>query len=102
MEVRRLPASRPGAEEGMRLAGGRGSEGRVVWLWQNAGEAAATTECPVSYITGESAAFLEDFYAQEALGKGTPIEEWPARRVEAFLLLKAEQRKAEAETDGRR
>jgi hypothetical protein len=68
-------------------------DGRVVWL---AGRDVTTTECPVSYLTGESVAFLEDFYANEAIGGGGSVWQWPARKVEAFVVLRAEQRKAEA------
>jgi hypothetical protein len=53
----------------------------------------------VSYISGQSLAWLDDFYAQEALGAGAEFEAWPARRVEAFLVLKGEMRKAERERD---
>jgi hypothetical protein len=74
-----------------------GGDGRVVWL---AGREVSTTECPVSYVTGASVASLEDFYAHEALGAGSDLEAWPARRVDAFLVLKAERKKAEAERRG--
>ena len=69
----------------------------MVWL---AGREVSTTECPVSYVTGASRAWLEDFYAQEALGAGSDLEAWPARRVDAFLVLKAERKKTEAERRG--
>ena len=48
------------------------------------------TECPVSYVTGESLGWLEDFYVHQALGGGGEILDWPARRVDAFVVLKAE------------
>jgi len=54
----------------------------------------------VSYVTGASVASLEDFYAHEALAAGGDLEAWPARRVDAFLVLKAERNKAEAERRG--
>ena len=38
-------------------------------------------------------AMLEDFYAHQALGVGEEIGRWAARRVDAFVLLKAELRK---------
>ena len=65
----------------------------MVWI---AGRLGLET-CPVSYLTGESVAWLEDFWAQEALGRTDGLDHWPARRVDAFLVLKAEQRKLEAE-----
>ena len=60
----------------------------------------ATTECPVSYVTGESLALLEDFYAHEVLAKSEELLSWPARRVDAFVVLKAELRKVENEANG--
>lgn len=56
-----------------------------------------TEECPVSYVTGQSLAWVEDFWAQVALAKAAGLLEWPARRVDAFLVLEAERRKVEAE-----
>ena len=56
-----------------------------------------TEECPVSYVTGQSLAWVEDFWAQVALAKPAGLLEWPARRVDAFLVLEAERRKVEAE-----
>jgi hypothetical protein len=147
MEVRRLPAVRPGKEtqlwvaRGRRAGGGwsgrrgagREDEGsdqagrvtragqierraggarenagkgkRIVWLWQSEvqpDDRVAIAECPVSYVTGESAALLEDFYAHRALG-GTPeVLAWPARRVDAFVALRTEQAKVEREAHGQR
>jgi len=74
----------------------------VVWLWQPEGarDALAITECPVSYVTGESAAFLEDFYAHETIGGRGNILDWPARRVDAHFVLKAEQRRSEPSVNG--
>jgi hypothetical protein len=77
---------------------------RIVWLWQSGvdrQERLAITECPISYISGDSLAWLEEFYAQQALGSAGEIAAWPARRVEAFALLKGELRKAEMESHGR-
>ena len=53
----------------------------------------------MSYVSGESLAWLEDFHAHELLAPGAEILEWPARRVDAFLLLKGERRKVETESD---
>lgn len=69
---------------------------RIVWLWQSEAQPedrVATTECPVSYVSGESMALLEDFYAQHALGGKRDVLDWPARRVDAFALLRGELRK---------
>ena len=63
-------------------------------------DSVATTECPVSYVTGESMAFLEDFYVHQSLGGAREILEWPARRVDAFAALKAELTKVELERNG--
>lgn len=60
----------------------------------------AITECPVSYVTGESVALLEDFYVQRAVGGSAEIPEWPARRVDAFVTLKSELLKVERERNG--
>ncbi|HYM09894.1 MAG TPA: hypothetical protein VEU62_04145 [Bryobacterales bacterium] len=60
----------------------------------------AITECPVSYVTGESVALLEDFYAHRALGGAREILEWPARRVDGFVALKSELMKVELERNG--
>jgi len=50
-------------------------------------------ECPVSFISGESMALLEDFYAQHVLGAPRDVRDWPARRVDAFAVLRGELRK---------
>ena len=76
---------------------------QVVWLRQSRTQredAVAITECPVSFVTGESLALVEDFYAHELLGGAPEIARWPARRVDAFALLKGELRKVELETHG--
>ncbi len=57
-------------------------------------------ECPVSYISGESAAWVEDFLAHRALDRGADLGEWPARRVDAFVLLSGELRKWENQRRG--
>jgi len=75
---------------------GGGTE-RAVWA---RGQVAAQ-ECPVSYVTGDSMAWLEYFYAQEALGGGGDLLSWPARRVDAMVVLKVEMRKLETERDAR-
>lgn len=73
-------------------------------MWQSearAEDAAASSECPVSYVSGESLAWLEDFYTHRALEGGGEILAWPARRVDAFVTLKAELKKLELEANGK-
>ena len=57
-------------------------------------------ECPTSYVSGESLAWIEDFGAWRLLGAGGDVAGWPARRAEAFLILEAERRKSEWSRDG--
>ena len=57
----------------------------------------ALSECPVSYITGDSVAAVEDFLVHQALGGGTDLLDWPSRRVDAFAVLGRELRKLEIE-----
>ncbi len=52
-------------------------------------------ECPVSFITGESAAAVEDFLASRMLGGGSDAWAWPARRVDAAAVLWTEVKKLE-------
>lgn len=70
----------------------------MVWLAGKLG----IEQCPVSYVSGESLAWVEDFWAHQALGKPDDLLRWSGRRVDAFLVLKAEQRRLEAERDGGR
>ena len=70
----------------------------MVWLAGRLG----IEECPVSYVTGESLAWVEDFWVLETLGKAEDLLGWPGRRVDAFLVLKVEQRKLEAERNAGR
>lgn len=60
---------------------------RVIW----AREQVATMSCPTSYITAESQAFLEEFYAWKLLGF-LDYREMPARLVEAIFILENELR----------
>jgi hypothetical protein len=60
---------------------------RVVW----AREQVATTSCPTSYVTAESQAFLEEFYAWKLLGV-SDYRDMPARLVEAIFVLESELR----------
>jgi hypothetical protein len=58
---------------------------RVVW----ARGRVSTTACPKSYITGESAAWLEEFYAWRALGR-PDFREMSAREAQALMILENE------------
>ncbi len=62
----------------------------------------ALSECPVSFIRGESVSFIEDFLAHVAAGGGTEPREWPARRVDAFSVIYTEMKKQEREEHGER
>jgi len=65
----------------------------VVWAAGHLG----VDRCPVAWVSGESQAWIEDFWVHQALGRPSDLLDWPARRVDAFLVLKAEQRRLEAE-----
>lgn len=52
-------------------------------------------ECPVSYVSGESHALVDEFLAHIALGMSIDIGTWSARRVDAFLVLNREWRQIE-------
>jgi hypothetical protein len=62
----------------------------------------ALSECPVSFLGGESVSFLEDFLAYLAAGGGGDPRQWPARRADAFTVLHAEMKKLEREEHGER
>jgi len=47
-------------------------------------------------------AWLEDFYTHQALGHGMGMLRWPARRVDAFVLLRAELKKVELDANAKR
>lgn len=61
----------------------------------------ASEECPVSYVTGESLAYVEAFFAWRALGGGDPLQ-WPAKKADAFRLLDVELKKVERSRNGER
>ncbi len=62
----------------------------------------ALSECPVSFVGGESLSWIEDFLAHRAAGGGGDPRQWPARRVDAFTVLHAEIKKLEREEHGER
>jgi hypothetical protein len=70
----------------------------VVWvspIARSEGRRLALTECPVSYVTGESAAWLEDFCAHLLVPSSVNVLDWAARRVDAFAVLSSELQEAE-------
>ena len=76
----------------------RPDDKRIVWGCRVG--LVALNECPVSYISRESEWWISQFAAARALK--TPLTaggllEWPARAVDAFLLLETESH-AEIET----
>jgi hypothetical protein len=60
-----------------------------VMIW--AGGRVAIETCPTSYVTSESIALLEEFYAWKLMGAGS-FHELPARLVEAIFVLEKELR----------
>lgn len=50
----------------------------------------SSTECPVSYVTGESRSFLEEFLSERKLGGDALTVDRPARVVDAFVVLAKE------------
>ena len=59
----------------------------VIWARSQVG----VTTCPVSYITAESIALLEQFHAWKLFGSANPYC-LPARLVEAICILESEHR----------
>ena len=55
----------------------------------------ASSECPVSFVTGESVALVELFAARKILGQDEDLHAWPARQVDALLLLSSELERIE-------
>ncbi len=70
------------------LREGGQADGRPVWVRKSA----HTTSCPVSYISGESLAWVEEFVGWKTLRYALD-REMPARTAEALLLLEAEWQK---------
>jgi hypothetical protein len=68
---------------------------RPVWARRHL----AIEECPRSYITAQSVAWLEAFYAWRLTGRPT-LDDVPARLADAFLILEGEL--MEENRDGRR
>ena len=77
----------------------------LVWVSpiSNEGQPRLTLrQCPVSTITGQSAAFVQDFMMHRIVGDTSAAAEWPARRVDAFAVLQNEQRAMRNMTDDQR
>lgn len=55
----------------------------------------------MSYVTGESMAYVEAFFTWRALGGGDPTQ-WPAKKADAFRLLDVELKKVERSRNGER
>lgn len=68
------------------VPGDAGTE-RTVWARRHV----ATGTCPVSYITAESIALIQEFQAWKFLGGVDPYA-LPARTIDAFCVLERELR----------
>jgi hypothetical protein len=55
----------------------------------------ASSECPVSFVSGGSVALVDLFAARKTLGHDGDLHAWPARQVDAFLLLSSELERIE-------
>ena len=58
---------------------------KVIWARRNA----RVPECPKSYITADSLAWIEEYQAGRVFGFGD-VSELPARTVDAFCVLELE------------
>ena len=65
-------------------------EPRLVWIRKRA----QTDECPKSLVTGGSLSLLEEFFVRRRLGMVDGMET-PARKVDAFLILREEMEREE-------
>jgi hypothetical protein len=68
---------------------------RPVW----ARKRVVATTCPVSYITANSQAWIEEFTAWKTI-RGVELYSLPARTVEAFCVLEAELAKEMRDGNG--
>jgi len=55
---------------------------------------AQAEECPKSLVTGESLAFVEEFFIRRQLGMADTLE-LAARKVDAFVILRGEMEREE-------
>src|SRR5207248_1325161 len=67
------------------LAEAQRGEAQIVWGRKRA----QTEECPKSFVTGESLAWIEEFFVRRRLETEDLIE-LDARTVDAFLILRDE------------
>ena len=65
-------------------------EPRLVWIRKQA----QADECPKSMVTGESLSLVEEFFVRRRLGMVDGMET-PARKVDAFLILREEMEREE-------
>ncbi len=65
-------------------------EPRLVW----ARKSAQAEECPKSLVTGESLAFVEEFFVRRQLGMADTLG-MAARKVDAFVILRREMEREE-------
>lgn len=64
------------------------------------GERLATQECPVSLVTPDTWAWIEEYWTRRSLGASALTLDAPARTVDAFVVLESEARVWEQENDG--
>jgi hypothetical protein len=65
-------------------------EQRIVWGRKQT----QADECPKSLVTGESLAFVEEFFVRRRLGMQDSLET-DARKVDAFLILRDQMEREE-------
>ena len=76
----------------------------MVWASRRAnarGDRVAANECPVSLISGDSRAAVEEWLVRRRIGGGGWSLNDPARQVDAWLALENELESMEANGDGR-
>ncbi len=81
LEVKRRCGFLPGEKRG---------EKRIIWGRKQA----HSEECPKSFVTSASLAFLEEFFVRRRLGIEGSME-MEARKVDAFLILRDEMEREE-------
>lgn len=52
----------------------------------------SSTECPVSYVTGESRSLVERFFAEREIGASQDVAARPAREADGFLVMAKEMK----------
>ena len=82
-----------------------GSGENLVWVsrFRSEGrERVSAAECPVSLVTAESWALVEEFFVWRRLGGRFDVWSAPARRVDAYGVLERELRSLEREDHAER